>query len=84
MNGVRVEARCARLVVAAALSREALHKPVENPTLRRQGASRVGLTGVAGQQECLAATAAEIDLAPVAVPARLGHPGGPAEALERV
>src|SRR5260370_20786002 len=48
----------------------------------RQGAGRVGTRGIAGQREGLAAAAAPIDLAPVAGPAWLRHPGGAAKPRE--
>ncbi len=41
--------------------------------------NRVGGSGVASEQERLAATAPEIDLAPVTTSARLGHPIGTAK-----
>lgn len=48
----------------------------------RLGAHRVGGLGVAGEQEGLAAAAAEVALLLVAGTARLGHPGVAAEAVE--
>src|SRR5438477_13082424 len=45
-------------------------------------ADRVGGGGVAGQEEGLAAAAAEIELAPLTASTGLGHPVRAAEALE--
>src|SRR5580692_3305931 len=56
---------------------------LENPLVqRRQGAGRVGIAGIAGQCEGLAAAAAEIDLLERAACARLRHPAGAAIAVE--
>src|ERR1700737_4941845 len=49
---------------------------------RRQRAGRIGIAGIAGQREGLAAAAAEIDLLELAALARLGHPPGAAIAVE--
>src|SRR3954470_20527263 len=49
---------------------------------RRQRAGRVGIAGIAGQREGLAAAAAEIDFLEFAALARLGHPAGAAIAVE--
>src|SRR5262249_32841385 len=56
--------------------------PLDDRGERRQVAGRVGGGGVAGQGEGLAAAAAEIELAPLAAAAGLGHPVGAAEAAE--
>src|SRR6266404_630523 len=50
---------------------------LENPlVMRRERARRIGIAGVAGQREGLAAAAAEIDLLELAALARLRHPAG--------
>src|SRR5260370_39695115 len=49
---------------------------------RRQRAGRIGIAGIAGQREGLAAAAAEIDFPELAAPARLRHPAGAAIAVE--
>src|SRR3984893_7418423 len=49
---------------------------------RRQRAGRIGIAGIAGQREGLAAAAAEIDFLELAAPARLRHPAGAAIAVE--
>src|SRR5664279_5385813 len=51
---------------------------------RRERAGRVGVGGVPGQREGLAAAAAEIDLPQLAALARLLHPAGTAIAVERL
>ncbi len=48
----------------------------------RLAAHRVGVAGVAGEQEGLAATAAEVLVLLVAAAAGLGHPGVAAEMVE--
>src|SRR5262245_9786916 len=48
----------------------------------RELTHRIGRIGAPGHQERLAAAAAEIDLPPVAAPARFGHPFRSPEALE--
>src|ERR1700692_606626 len=48
----------------------------------RQRAGRVGIAGIAGQREGLAAAAAEIDFLELAALARLRHPAGAAIAVE--
>src|SRR5438552_1592559 len=45
-------------------------------------ANRIGGAGIAGKEERLAAAAAEVQLAALTAPARLGHPVSAAEALE--
>src|SRR5438552_2252456 len=56
---------------------------LENPLVhRRQRAGRIGVAGVAGQREGLAAAAAEIDFLELAAAARLRHPAGAAIAVE--
>jgi len=52
--------------------------------VRRQPTCRVGIGRVARQQSCLAAAAAEVHLAQHAATARVRHPVGPAEAVERL
>src|SRR6202023_2724886 len=49
---------------------------------RRQRAGRIGIAGIAGQREGLAAAAAEIDFPELAALARLRHPAGAAVAVE--
>src|SRR3978361_1085430 len=49
---------------------------------RRQRAGRVGIAGVAGQRERLAAAAAEIDLLEFATPDRVRHPACAAITVE--
>src|SRR3979409_1189725 len=49
---------------------------------RRQRAGRIGIAGIAGQREGLAAAAAEIDFLELAAPARLRHPAGAAITVE--
>src|SRR3954470_18469989 len=56
--------------------------PGHEPVVRRQVADRVRAGGVAGEQEGLAAAAAEVDLAARAAPTRVLHPVRPAEGLE--
>src|SRR5882672_8752449 len=59
------------------------HRLLEDLVMqRRQRAGRVGIPGVAGQREGLAAAAAEIGFAEFAGLARLGHPPGAAIAVE--
>src|SRR6202043_91973 len=49
---------------------------------RRQRAGRVGIAGIAGQREGLAAATAEIDFLELAASAWLRHPAGAAIAVE--
>src|SRR5476651_2568359 len=49
---------------------------------RRQRAGRIGIAGVAGQREGLAAAAAEIHFPELAAFARLRHPAGTAIAIK--
>src|SRR5882724_2874825 len=49
---------------------------------RRQRAGRVGIAGIAGQREGLAAAAAKVDFPEFAALARLLHPAGAAIAVE--
>src|SRR6202790_773569 len=49
---------------------------------RRQRAGRIGIAGIAGQREGLAAAAAEIHFPELAALARLRHPAGAAIAVE--
>src|ERR1700687_4897829 len=49
---------------------------------RRQRAGRIGIAGIAGQREGLAAAAAEIDLLELTALAWFGHPAGAAIAVE--
>src|SRR6266542_1364388 len=56
--------------------------PLDDRMQRRKMADRVGGGGVAGQEEGLAAAAAEVDLAPLTASARLGHPVRAAKAPE--
>src|SRR5919199_45692 len=59
------------------------HRLGHQPVVGREVADRVGAGGVAGELEGLAPAAAEVELAAVAAAAGLGHPVGPAEALEQ-
>src|SRR5262249_21687103 len=63
--------------------RSGLHESACHDDMRRrQPAHWIGSSGVAGQQEGLTTTAAEVDLAPVAAPTRFRHPVGAAKTLE--
>jgi hypothetical protein len=46
-------------------------------------ADRIGAGGIAGEQECLAAAPAEVELAAAAASARFWHPVCSAKALEQ-
>src|SRR5262249_2417772 len=48
----------------------------------RELAYRISGRGIAGERECLATAAAEVDLAPRTARARFLHPGGAAEGVE--
>src|SRR5262245_15008222 len=50
--------------------------------LRRELTYRIGGSGITSEQKCLAAAAAEVDLATIAASTWLGHPRRSSEALE--
>jgi hypothetical protein len=58
------------------------HRFGHDPVVGREVADRIRAGGIAGERKCLAAAAAEVDLAAVAAPARFGHPVCAAKALE--
>src|SRR6185312_12615546 len=68
---------------AVVLGRGFRRRQFENLLMhRRQRAGRVGIAGIAGQREGLAAAAPEIDFLELAASARLRHPAGAAIAVE--
>ena len=68
--------------LASGIGRESICQFADPAVVRRQGADRIGIGGVARQQECLAAAAAEILLLPWTAATGFGHRSRPAKAIE--
>src|SRR5580765_3405021 len=75
-SGRSVEERC-RPLRGSGLSRR-----FDEPVVGREMTGGIGGRGIPCEMKGLAAAAAEIDLAPLAAPARLGHPALAAERVE--